>query len=1016
MKKRNLAWLLFAAAFTQTMADTRSINKDWKFILGDVPAARQIDYDDASWRRLSLPHDWAFENGYSADGAQGAQGGYAQGGIGWYRKELVLSPEELRAEKVFLDFEAAYMNSEVWINGQYLGKCPYGYIPFSYDVTPYLKPGKNVVSVRIDNSLEPSARWYHGCGIYANVHLRTHESAYMEKDGTFISTANSKGEVALQCLVKSVKSQRKVRLKATLLDERGKKKARKETEWVTIGQADTLALQMNVRHPKLWSPETPHLYQVHLQLFDEQGHEVDNQRIRIGFRDIAWEPENGFILNGKQYKLCGVCDHLEGGPIGAMYTPQLLRWKLQLLKDMGCNAVRTAHNPQVPAFYDLCDEMGLLVMDEAFDGWKRKATYDYGMQAFATHWERDLRAFVRRDRNHPSVFIYSVGNETHGALGAELVRVCHEEDHSRLVTSGSGNPAVMDVVGINGGSETKKFLENYQPADKAFVGTENPHTWQVRGYYRTRTWYRDGYNEKSQQMMKIPHLTDHEIFTYDWTAPEKRSNRKQIFNSSYDNATVRATARHMLEAMRDKNWFSGCFRWTGFDYLGEAGYVHGGWPFRAFMSGALDLAGFPKDLFYLYQSEWSDKDMVHILPHWTHPMMELGTVVPVWVYTTGDEVELWFNGKSLGRKQKGRAWNEMQCSFDVPWQPGTLEAVAYRKGKEIARTRQTTAGAPSRVEVQIENPRLKADGEDVSILTLRQEDKQGTLYPYGENRVHVFLEGPARVLSFENGNPVDTECNFGATSRRCFFGWNRLFVQSVEDAKNTPVSVVLAAICGDKKLKQSGEITIAFEENALRGRLPKRDIQIYYTTDGSQPTRSSRRYEKPFVLDEAAVVKAVVFDGNRQLMEMSESFGPDEGLYWGKPGEEENASTAEQAEQLKLTACKVMKKMKGYRGSGYVVPVPGEGTLSWYQENDGVKAKGTLTLRYALPEQSKPVVMSLYNNNKLVRQLELKAGGKGKSQWQQFKVPVVIYSGANQLMLKSVSPEGAPCIDEITLQ
>ena len=1016
MKKWNLALLLFAATFSQGMADSRNINKNWRFKLGDEPAAKQVNYDDAGWRQLALPHDWAFENGYSADGAQGAQGGYTQGGIGWYRKELVLSTEELRAEKVFLDFEAAYMNSEVWMNGQYLGKCPYGYIPFSYEVTPYLHAGKNVISVRIDNSLEPSARWYHGCGIYANVHLRTHNTAYFEKNGTFIATANSRGEVALQSLVKSVKTRQKVRLKATVLDARGKKKACRETGWSILDKADTLSLRMNVRKPLLWSPEAPHLYQVLLQLFDEEGREVDRQRIRIGFRDIAWDAEDGFFLNGKQYKLRGVCDHLEGGPVGAMYTPQLLRWKLQLLKEMGCNAVRTAHNPQVPAFYDLCDEMGLLVMDEVFDGWKRKAAHDYGMQAFATHWERDLRAFVRRDRNHPSVFIYSVGNETRGEIGTELVRVCHEEDHSRLVTSGSGGSAVMDVLGMNGGSETKKFLDNYKPGDKAFVGTENPHTWQVRGYYRSRTWYRDGYNEKSQQMMKIPHLTSQEIFTYDWTAPEKRANRKQIFNSSYDNATVRVTARHILEALRDKNWFSGSFRWTGFDYLGEASYVHGGWPFRAFMSGALDLAGFPKDLYYLYQSEWSDKDMVHILPHWTHPMMEAGTVIPVWVYTNGDEVELWLNGKSLGRKRKGRAWNEMQCEFRVPWQPGTLEAVAYRKGKEIARTRQTTAGAPARLNVQIENSRLKADGEDVSILTLRQEDKDGTLYPYGENRVYVALKGPARVLSFENGCPVDTECNFKASSRRCFFGLNRLFVQSVEDKDNVPVSIVLAAINGDKKLKQSGEITITCEESALRGKLPERDFQIYYTTDGSQPTRNSQQYVKPVVLSKAATVKAAVYDGNRLLMEMSESFGPDEGLYWGKRGEKENLSTGDQAEELNLTACQVMQKVKGYHGSGYVVPVYGQGTLSWYQENDGAETKGTLILRYAQSGTEKPAVMALYNNGKLVRKVEFPPTGKGRQQWKRLKVPVVIYSGANQLMLKSISNDGAPCIDEISLQ
>ena len=1016
MKHWLSALLLFVAFTCQSAADVRPLNKDWKFQLGDEPTAKELQYDDAKWRKLSLPHDWAFENGYSIDGAQREKGGYACGGIGWYRKHLVLSTKDLQTSKIFLDFEAAYMNSEVWCNGHYLGKCPYGYIPFSYEVTPYVKEGENIISVRIDNSLEPSARWYHGCGIYGQVHLRTHQQTYFEKDATFVHLANTKGEVELWTLVKNIGAKRNLVLKAEIRDAKGRRKARYELPVTAVGQSDTLSLRMQVRRPALWSPESPQLYQLNMKLIDEAGKEIDAQQMRIGFRDIAWNAEKGFFLNGKQYKLKGVCDHLEGGPVGAMYTPQLLRWKLQLLKDMGCNAIRTAHNPQVPAFYDLCDEMGFLVMDEVFDGWNRKADYDYGMQAFATHWERDLRTLVRRDRNHPSVFVYSVGNETRGAVAPDLVRVCHEEDNTRLVTSGTGGSDAMDVLGMNGGSEAKKFLENYRPSGRAFVATENPHTWQVRGYYRSRTWYRDGYNEKSQQMMKIPDLSDKEVFTYDWIAPEKRKNRKQIFNSSYDNATVRVTARHILEVSRDKDWFSGNFRWTGFDYLGEAGYVHGGWPFRAFQSGALDLAGFPKDLYYLYQSEWTNKNMVHILPHWSQPMMEIGTVIPVWVYTTGDEVELWLNGKSLGRKQKGRAWNELQCEFRVPWQPGQLEAVAYRNGKEIARTQQTTAGAPSQLNVQVENQELKNDGEDVAILTVRQEDKDGTLYPYGENRVYVALDGAARVLSFENGCPVDTECNFNAASRNCFFGLNRLFVQSVEEKQTSPVSVVLAAICGDKQLKQSDKITISCVEKSLRGKLPKRDIAIFYTTDCTVPTRKSQRYEHPFSISKEAIVRAVVYDGQKKLMEMCERFGPDQGLYWGKAGEQDASAAGEQAEQLQLTDCKVQKTLPGFHGKGYVVPFSEKGTVAWYQENDGAKAKGTLTIRYRVDAKDKAAVMGLYNNQKLVRKITFGGMPKAARQWQQLQVPVTIQAGANQFKLKNMSSEVQLYIDEIQLQ
>lgn len=869
--------LLGFLTFLTARADSRLINDGWKFRSGDVPEARYAAYDDAAWRSLRLPHDWAFENGYSADGAQGDKGGYAGGGIGWYRRELRLTPAERQAQKVFLDFDAAYMNSEVWFNGHYLGKRPYGYISFSYEVTPYLKPDRNVISVRIDNSLEPSARWYHGCGIYGDVHLRTHGEAYFERHATFIRRSTARGEVEFSTLVRTSGQSGRYGWEAEIFDARGHSVARHSGEPVAATpKGDSLAGRLKVRKPSLWSPEHPVLYTLRLRLLSSGGKVVAEERHRIGFRDFRWETDRGFFLNGKSYKLRGMSEHLEGGPVGACYTPQLLRWKLGLLKEMGCNAVRTAHNPQLPVFYDLCDEMGLLVMDEAFDGWSRKAEHDYGQQAFAAWWERDLRAFIRRDRNHPCVFLYSVGNETEGKIAADLVRVCHEEDPTRLVTSGSAASDAMDIVGMNGGSETRQFLSTYRPDTRPFVATENPHTWQVRGFYRSRTWYRDGYRENYQH--DIPNLTATEIFTYDWCNPERRSP-KQVFNSSYDNATVRATSRHILEVQRDCDWFSGSFRWTGFDYLGEAGYVHGGWPFRAFQSGALDLAGFPKDLYYLYQSEWTDKDMVHLLPHWTHPRMQPGTLIPVWAYTTGDEVELFLNGRSLGVRRKGRRWDQMQCEFMVPWQPGRLEAVARRRGREIARAVQTTAGAPARFSVTVENDSLKNDGVDISILTVRQEDVAGTLSPYADNRIFVALNGPARVLSFENGNPVDTERNFAASSRRCFFGLNRLFIQSVEAAE-APVSVLLSAICGDRQLQQSSEVSIVTTEVVLRGARPQRHLRIHYTTDGTFPTPASPRYEGPFRVVEGTEVRAAVYDGARCLQQLSERFGREEGLFW----------------------------------------------------------------------------------------------------------------------------------------
>ena len=1015
MKKQFLLIPLLLASMS-SMAEEREINTHWKFQSGDFPEAKYANFDDAPWREVHLPHDWAFENGFSANGPQRDKGGYASGGIGWYRKEFTLTKEETQAKKVFVDFDAAYMNSEVWVNGTYLGKRPYGYISFSYDITKHLKPGNNVLSVRIDNSLEPSARWYHGCGIYGNVYLRTHGECYFEKDATFIHTANSKGEVGVKSVFKSAENNKALRTYVEILDAQGVVKAHSTSSKVLTANGEGCTeMKLRVRKPLLWSPETPNLYTMRFKLLDKDNNEVDTQDIRFGFRDLGWTAENGFFLNGKQYKLRGVCEHLEGGPTGAIYTEQLLRWKLQLLKDMGCNAVRTAHNPQIPCFYDICDEMGILVMDELFDGWLRKADFDYGMQAFDQWWEKDLRSFIRRDRNHPCVFLYSMGNETRGDIAPKLVEACHEEDPTRLVTSGSANSNDMDVIGMNGGSETDGYIESYVPKDKPFIATENPHTWQVRGYYRTQTWYRDGFRKGPKCPQVIPNLTEKEIFTYDWTSPEKRRNVKQIFNSSYDNATVRTTARRIMEFLRDKNWFSGSFRWTGFDYLGEAGYVHGGWPFRAFQSGALDLAGFPKDLYYLYQSEWSSKDMVHILPHWTHPTLTKGTIVPIWVYTTGDEVELLFNGKSLGRKSKGTKWDEMQCQFDVPYEEGTLEAIGYRDGKVIARNTQRTAGAPTQLGISIENPKLKADYKDVSILTIRQEDNNGTLYPYGENRIHAYITGAAKVLSFESGSPVDTECNYNAASKRCFFGLNRIFVQSTDNKCCQPVSILLASINGDKKLMQSDKVTITCYEKALRGELPVRNLKVYYTTDGSQPCTKSKLYTGAFTITPETTVKVVVYDGEKELIQMKETFGPEEGLYWGKVGEPICAFNGEQAERVQLIDCQKQSKGEGFYAEGFVLPKPGKGQINWYQENDGEKMGAELAIRYSQDNKGAETVMALYNNDQLVKEITFPDTGSKANNWKEIIVPLELKSGANNLSLRSVSKETSPNIDQMRI-
>jgi beta-galactosidase len=974
-------------------------NANWQFSLGDPRGAQQATFDDNTWRTLDVPHDWAFEAEYTKDATQKDRGGYKPGGIGWYRKSFEL-PEGWQDKRVSIHFDAVYMNSEVWINGQYLGKRPYGYIPFHYDLSEHLNAGRNTIAVRVDNSLEPSARWYHGCGIYAPVKLRATNPVHIAHDGVFITTPSVNDNAATVRIEVAIANQPARPVRATLVSRiyNGQNKLLQEDESPVQldGSTHSVTQELKLSNPERWSPDSPTLY-IAETILKIDGVSIDQRRTSFGVRTVRWDKDTGFWLNEKNIKLLGVADHLEAGPVGAAYPKELLRWKVQLLKDMGCNAIRTAHNPQVPDFYDICDELGMLVMDELFDGWLRKADQDYGKQAFDEWWERDLRTWLKANRNHPSIFIWSLGNETKGDIGAELVKACHELDPTRLTTSGWAGPDVVDVLGVNGHSERQHFFDH--APEKPFVSTEAPHTWQVRSYYRTKTWFRDGYPNKRQDAFPCPDLTEQEIFTYDWTHPTNRANRKQIFNSSYDNAMVRITARKNWELMRDLPWHSGHFRWTGFDYLGEAGYVHGGWPFRAFMGGALDLAGFEKDLYYFYQSQWTKTPMVHILPHWTHPRMEAGTEIPVWVYSNCDEVELFLNGKSLGKDQPGTKWDEMQCEWLVPWTPGKLEAVGYRNGKIVSRTTQQTASAPAALE-------LSTQGEDYPIVTAKQVDERGVLNSYAENRIHYLVTGPSEIISLESGNPVNTENNYGNSSRTAFFGLARCFLKNT--AQTGDISLLAAAILGDKQLYSSKQIRIDVQSLAIRGAIPKHDLRILYSIDGSTP---SLPYTGSIQLDtHAATVRAEVYDGANKLFSMSERFGPQEGLYWGT-GASEIIAGGDQAESATFDGAQHSNIGVDFEGTGYLDFGKNRGAfVEWYQENDGGAGEALLKIRYTGDRKS---MLELSVNGKS-KELKFPATGKFGIEWHVLEVPVQIDAGANVIRLTTTRRIN-PGIDSIYL-
>lgn len=974
-------------------------NANWKFLLQDEPESFKTDWDDSDWVKLDVPHDWAFEKGVSKNGAQTDKGGYFDGGIGWYRKYFEV-PAEWDKKRILIEFDGVYMNSEVWINGHYLGKRPYGYISFRYELTEYLKPGKNTIAVRVDNSAEPSARWYHPCGIYAPVRLLVTNQQFITPHGVLVTQskvdslhANLKIETTLE---NRTSSKSGFILETSIRNSSGEliKIESQKVDWGlenSIKLSNTIALE----NPELWSPDSPYLYTVESRLIRKKQ-VVDEVKTTLGIRSINWETESGFWLNGKVTKLLGVCEHYEGGPVGGAWTKPLLKWKLSLLKEMGVNAIRTAHNPAPPMFYDLCDEMGFLVMDEVFDGWLRKAENDYGAQAFDEWWEEDVTEWISRDRNHPSIFVYSLGNETRGEVGKDLVDLCHKLDSTRLVTSGHSASEFMDVYGINGGSEKQSFYTNKRP-DKPIIATEAPHTWQTRGYYRTKTWYRDGYPNKRQQPFELPDLTEKEIFHYEWAPQEKWTNKKQHFNSSYDNGMVRISARKNWELTRDLPWYSGHFRWTGFDYYGEAGYVHGGWPFRLFMGGALDVAGFEKDLFYFYQSQWTEKPMVHILPHWTHPSLEAGTKIPVWVYSNCDEVELFLNGKSLGKDKPRTKWDEMQCEWLVPWEPGILEAKGYINGVETVQTTQITAGSPSSLQLKLETNHINTAKDNIAIVTAAINDSKNVFYPFGENKVYYHFDGSVRILSLENGDPVDTTKNVGLDSKKAFMGLTKAFLQLNKTPE--PVRIVGGAILGEKQLIHSNLVTIDAESLTIRGDFSDDSLKIYYTIDGTEPGTNSREYKNPFPVILGTIVKAIIVRNGEVILKMAEKFDSDLGLYWGT--EEEEGMDENLKGMRAVDADYSGARVESINGLEYLNFYENDGKVSWYQENDGAAGEFVLTIMYATEDVQSYGPMELYVNNKKAGVIEFDVTGSGKSNWKKVSTKQNLGAGANYIEIRT---------------
>ncbi len=806
--------LLLAAALSARSADPRSenFNNGWRFCLGDPAEAQSRDFDDTGWRALTLPHDWAIEGAFSADNPSGTGGGALPGGIGWYRKTFRAEAPR-PGQRTFLDFDGIYMNGSVYVNGTFAGTRPPRYASFSIDITDMLTDGDNTVAVRVDNSEQPNSRWYSGCGIYRNVWLRTVGDVSIPKDGTYITTCGD--TMTIRTAVENTSGKdRTLRLVTTVTGPDGTAVATATSEFIAPkNSCDTVCQKVTVASPELWDVDSPNLYRVVSRIDDAStGSTLDTYATTTGFRSFRFDADKGFFLNGRPLKINGVCLHHDAGALGAVVNRAAIRRQLSIMKEMGCNAIRCSHNPPAPELLDLCDQMGFLVMDEAFDMWrKRKSAHDYARYFDQWH-ERDLDDMIIRDRNHPSIFVWSIGNEvleqwTHAdadtlslAEANLILNFGHAEeqaieaneelsvnslltikladrvralDTTRPITSGCNEPApynhlfrsgALDIIGYNYHDTWFDTVPALYPG-MPFNITESVSALATRGYYR------------------MPSDS-----TFIWPArPEQPFFDPSLSCSSYDNCHVPwgSTHERSLRYVRDHDFISGQFVWTGFDYLGEP--TPYGWPARSSFFGIVDLAGFPKDAYYLYQSEWlPDKTVLHILPHWNWTD---GEEIDVWAYyNNADEVELYINGKSQGISAKTP--ERLHAMWRTRFEPGTLTAVSRKDGREVARREIRTAGVPHAIRLIPDRTAITADGTDLCYITAEIVDADGNLCPWADNEITFAVDGSAFNAGVDNGSPISHE-PFKADTRRAFYG--KALVIAQNNASAGPCTVTASA-------------------------------------------------------------------------------------------------------------------------------------------------------------------------------------------------------------------------------
>jgi beta-galactosidase len=770
-------------------------------------------FNDSSWEKVNLPHDWAINGPFitGADqGVGGSMGRLPSPGVAWYRKKLDI-PASDAGRSIFLDIDGAMSYAIVWLNGHLVGGWPFGYASFRLDLTPYIIPGgDNQLAIRLDNP-PSSSRWYPGGGIYRNVWLTKTNPVHVGQWGTFITTSEVSVESARIRIVVDIENGSKTNesVKAIteifVLDANNKKTGNAVLSFqpVTIsvegGKKVKVESSAILKNPRLWGPppkQIPNRYLAVTSLFKDNM-PMDQYETPFGIRSLRFDPNSGIYINGELIKIKGVDQHHDLGALGAAFNMRAAERQLEILKEMGCNAIRMSHNPPAPELLELTDRMGFLVMDEAFDVWvRRKTPLDFSL-IFPDWHEQDLRALVRRDRNCPSVIMWSFGNEVgeqytaqEGAtLAQELSNIIREEDNTRATTSAMNYakpdmpfPGTMDIISLNyqgeGIRNTPEFEGTtrirtepmYQAFHTKFPGkvvlsSEAASAFSSRGVYlfpvsaEISNPVRDGRGGDS----KIRQVSSYELYAVD-------------FGSSADK----------IFKYQDQNPFvAGQFVWTGWDHLGEPTPYYES---RSAYCGIIDLAGFKKDRFYLYQSYWRPElHMAHILPHWNWPE-RLGEITPVHVFTSGDEAELFLNGKSLGIKKKAQYEYRLRWD-DVKYEPGTLKVVTYKNGKKWAEDMVETTGAAAKLDAKPDRNIIRSDGKDLSFITVKVTDKERRIVPHTDNLIQFSIEGPGEIVATDNGDPTSF-VPFNSKERKAF---NGLALVIVRTKKGMPGTIKVTA-------------------------------------------------------------------------------------------------------------------------------------------------------------------------------------------------------------------------------